>query len=355
MYHPLTWLVWLVTALLPALTTRNPLHLTILLLTVLGVYTALGTKSPLSRGWATFIRIGLILWGFTIAFDTLTAHYGETPLLHLPDALPLIGGPITLEAFVFGVISGMALVVLVLIFATFNAVVDYYQLLRWVPASLYQAGVVTGIALTFVPQTMASLQEIREAQILRGHRFRGVRDLLPLLVPLLTSGLERAIQLAESMEARGFGYVSRGAEGQGSQGEGAMGRVGLGVALLGACGGLFAYEYFGALRLPALAVVAGSFGLLVIVLRRMGRGVARSRYRHQPWHRRDTTVVVACALVLLSFGAAWATRPEALAYEVYPRVTWPPFEPLVALSLLPLLTPALVSYLQTEGTLTEAG
>jgi len=295
----------------------------------------------------TFIRISLILWGFTIAFDTLTAHYGETPLLHLPHQWPVVGGPITLEAFLFGIISGMALVALVLVFATFNAVVDHYQLLRWVPASLYQAGVVTSIALTFVPQTVASLQEIREAQTLRGHRFRGVRDLLPLLVPLLTSGLERAIQLAESMEARGFGHLSTGAEEHAlphlCPSAPLLNRAGLVVALLGVCAGLFAHEYFAALRLLALAVVAASLGMLVAVLRRMGRGVARSRYRHQPWQRRDTAVAVACALVLLAFGAVWVLRPGLLAYEPYPRATWPSFEPLVALSLLPLLTPAVVN------------
>jgi len=75
--------------------------------------------------------------------------------------------------------SGLALASLVLVFATFNTVVDHYRLLRMVPAAFYHAAVVAAIALTFVPQMVASLQDIREAQALRGHRFRGLRDLLP--------------------------------------------------------------------------------------------------------------------------------------------------------------------------------
>ncbi|HOA92648.1 MAG TPA: acetate--CoA ligase family protein, partial [Quisquiliibacterium sp.] len=70
---------------------------------------------------------------------------------------------------------------------------------------LHQAGVVSSIALTFVPQLIVSARDIREAQRIRGHRFRGRRDMLPLIVPLLTMALERAIGLAESMESRGFG------------------------------------------------------------------------------------------------------------------------------------------------------
>ena len=34
---------------------------------------------------------------------------------------------------------------------------------------------------------------IREAQAVRGHRVQGIRDWLPIVVPLLVSGLERAM------------------------------------------------------------------------------------------------------------------------------------------------------------------
>ena len=73
------------------------------------------------------------------------------------------------------------------------------------PAFIYQMGVVSAIAVGFVPQMVAAWQTIREAQQVRGHRVRGLRDLLPLIMPLLITALERAMQLAESMEARGFG------------------------------------------------------------------------------------------------------------------------------------------------------
>ena len=338
MYHPMTWLLWLAAAVVPTLATRNPLYLIILLLTIAIVYLALGTRSPLAASWGLFLRAGLLLWGTTFVFDTLTAHYGATVLFSLPRHWPVIGGRITLEAAVFGATSGLALVTLLLVFATFNALVDHHRLLRLLPPSLYQAGVVASIAMTFVPSTAASLKDIREAQAVRGHRFRGLRDLLPLFVPLVTSGLERAIQLAEAMEARGFSRVVTPA-----QASSRLRKLALTLAIL-ACGiALFGYSYWRPGRWPALALLAAGLALLLFTLCRMGRGTGRTRYRRELWRRRDTVVGVASGAVLATFLALLVLSPKVLAYPVYPRVNWPPFEPLVGLALLPLLAPALVA------------
>ncbi len=338
MYHSLTWLLWLVAAVVPALATRNPLYLIILLLTVTFVYMALGTQSPLAVSWGLFLRAGLLLWVTTFIFDTLTAHYGATVLFSLPRRWPVIGGRITLEAAVFGATSGLALVALLLVFATFNALVDHYRLLRLLPSSLYQAGVVASIAMTFVPSTAASLRDIREAQAVRGHRFRGLRDLLPLFVPLVTSGLERAIQLAEAMEARGFSRVVSSARTSSRRH-----KLIISVAMLACCMGLFGYSYWRPGRWLALALLAVGLTLLLFTLHRMGRGSGRTRYRRELWHRRDTIVGLASGVVLATFLALLVLWPEVLAYPVYPRVVWPPFEPLVGLALFPLIAPALVA------------
>ena len=129
-------------------------------------------------------------------------------LFTLPRNWPLIGGPITLEGLLYGLSGGASLFAVLLVFATFNLALDSHRLLRWLPSGLYQAGLVVSIALSFIPQLMSSLQEIREAQRVRGHQFRGVRDWIPLFVPLITTALERSLTLAESMEARGFGGIA---------------------------------------------------------------------------------------------------------------------------------------------------
>jgi energy-coupling factor transport system permease protein len=342
MYHPLTWLLWLAAAVVPALTTRNPLYLLILLLTIAVVYVALGARSPLASSWGVFLRAGLFLWGTTFLFDALTAHYGTTVLFSLPRSWPLIGGRITLEAVVFGMTSGLALITLLLIFAVFNTLVDHYRLLRLMPPFLYQAGVVASIALTFVPSTARSLREIREAQMVRGHRFRGLRDLLPLFMPLVTSGLERAIQLAEAMEARGFGRATAPAPASSS-----FYRLALAGTTLACCIGLFGYSYSPAGRWPSLALFFAGLSALLAVLHRMGRATGRTRYRRDLWRRRDTLVSLASGVVLMGFVGLLVLLPQALAYPIYPQVTWPSFEPLIGLALLPIIAPAVAAHYPT--------
>ena len=39
---------------------------------------------------------------------------------------------------------------------------------------------------------------------MRGNRMQGLRSWLPLFLPLLVGGIERSLQLAEAMTARGF-------------------------------------------------------------------------------------------------------------------------------------------------------
>ncbi|OGO04334.1 MAG: hypothetical protein A2Y73_03820, partial [Chloroflexi bacterium RBG_13_56_8] len=204
-YHPLAWLAWTLGAAIPALMIRNPLYLIIIALSSWLVYLAVEHNATLARSWGGLIRMGALVWLLTIPFNALMLHQGEHVFFRLPSHWPLVGGNLTWEAVAYGAASGLAIWVLLMIFSVFNVCVDASQLLRLAPPFLYQMGVVTSIALTFLPQMLVSAREIHEAQRVRGHRFRGWRDLLPLIVPLLTTSLEHAMQLAESMESRGFG------------------------------------------------------------------------------------------------------------------------------------------------------
>ncbi len=347
MYHTTTWLLWLVAALLPAMLTRNPLYLIILLLAVAVAYNTIGRLSPVVDSWRLFLKAGLILASFSILFNTLTVHYGETVLFTLPRFTLRIGqvtfldlgGRITLEALTFGLVSGLSLIVILLIFATFNVLVDHHQLLRSTPAFMYQTAMIASIAIAFVPQMVASLQDIREAQAIRGHRFRGLRDLLPLFVPLLTSGLERAIQLAESMEARGFGSEPSPR----TSGRGLLHRILIPVTLFGLLAGVFWYSYYSSSRWVGALVVLGSLGTLLANLVTIGRGVRRSRYRRELWRRRDTIVSVASIVAIVVIAGFWLLNTEALLFYPYPRVSLPSFNPLIGLVLMATVTPVLTA------------
>ncbi len=345
MFHPVAWLLWLGAAVLPAMFSQNPLYLGIVCLTAGIVYAVIRRRSPLAQSWSSFLKLGLTLIALTAPFNALVVHAGRLVLFTLPQAWPLVGGPITVEAIIFGASKALSLFTLLLLFAVFNCAVDQSHLLRWTPAFLFEAGLITSIALTFVPQTLHSAQEIREAQAIRGHRFRGVRDLLPLFVPLLTSGLERAMQLAESMEARGFGGSLQPL----SPRREALVKVATAMALLGLVSGFFTVTYFQGQQALGQVLLILSLIALALAFNIQSQRVRRTRYRHGVWQRRDTTLAAISAGVAVTVLVVRACTRASLTYYPYPPFSpWPPFNFLLGGALALLVAPAVLAGTRRE-------
>ena len=347
MYHTVTWILWLASALVPAMLTKNPLYLIILLVAVGVDYKLLGGDSPSVSSWQLLLKAGLVLTGFSIIFAALTAHHGETVLLTLPSLVVRfhgvtflrLGGDVTLEAVSYGLANGLNLMVVLVVFATFNTLVNHHQLLRSIPSFMYQTGVIASIAITFVPQMASSLKDIREAQAIRGHRFRGLRDLLPLFAPLLTSGLERSMQLAESMEARGFAEATR----PGGETRRLVHKALIPLALFTLLAGVFLYGYFASRRWIGALLAIGALLLLSGNLSVMGRRVQRSHYNRELWRRRDILVSAAAVASMAVMAAIWLFDAGSLLFYPYPQFAFPTFNPLVGLALLAAVVPVLAA------------
>jgi energy-coupling factor transport system permease protein len=339
-FHVGAWVAWLAAAAVPAFMLRNPLYLILILGAAWIVYAALGRSTSIGASWGSFVKVGIFFFVLAIPFNALSMHAGQIVLFSLPATWPIVGGPVTLEAIIAGAVNGLALLTILVVFAAFNAVVDHYQLLRATPAFLFQAGVVISIAITFVPQMLLCAKEIRQAQRIRGHRFKGVRDLLPLVIPLLANGLERAIQLAETMEARGFG----GAVDPLSRRQALLSQAATLGALLGLLVGLSILAFFPAANAWGWILSGLSTVGLLAILWLQGRRVHRTRYRRTRWQVRDLAVVLASAVVLAVVIAARLIVPETLYYSPYPPSSLlPPFNPWVGAALLLLALPALLA------------
>ncbi|MCL4869553.1 MAG: energy-coupling factor transporter transmembrane protein EcfT [Anaerolineae bacterium] len=320
------WLIWLLAAATFTILSRNPLYTTLILLVVAVVYHRVrprGAVFPFS-----WLRLGGFMLLIPALFYALSLSSGNTILARLPAQWPLIGGPITLEAMVLGASNGLLLFTLLLLFATFNRALPASELIRLTPRALHHLGIVVLIALTYIPETLAQGQRIREAQAIRGYELKGWRGWRPLLLPLLISGLERAMEVAEAMVARGYG--STGEQPHSTRRQMGM-LVGLAAAFLGWLLILVGIVWgWGAL-------VGGILWLLWLVWR-AGRQVTFSRYQQQTWQPWDGVVIIA-SLVPLPL-LLWLT-PATLLYIPFPRLTLPPFEPLWGAALLALLTPGL--------------
>ncbi len=346
--HSFVWLLWLIAGVV-AISTNPLLNLLVMAQAVLVAQTC-HTESPVGHAFGVFLRLGL---AFVVVRTLLSIipiggfSYGETSLVRLPEVgLPIwlgglqLGGTATLEMFVGGCVAGIRLWAVILVFGAFNAVADHYGLLRRLPRMLFHAGLITTIALTFVPHVILHLQTIRDAQRVRGHHFRTWRDGLPLIVPLLSGGLERSIQLAEAMDSRGYGRTTgyrRGAAW-------AQGAIILGLTLLAL--GLY-FGFTGTWQ----GWIAGAIGgiLAVGTLQWLGSGTRRTRYLRERWHTRDTLIVCASLVLIVGMTALRLLDRGGLLYTPLPRVRLPSFDPLTGALLLLLSTPALIALCNYEA------
>lgn len=330
------WLLWGAAASLPLLTGRHPVILLELLIIVIIVRsTCLHPAQALGWGW--LVRISALAVPIGMLFNMMTVHAGDQPMFTLPDDLPIIGGPVTWNAAVYGMLSGLTIVALVAVGTTVAAAIEWTALMRLLPARAGGLAVAGSVAWSFLPQLARSWREIRETQAARGHQWRGVRDAVPLVVPLLAGGLDRSVTMAEVLDARGFGVhtaTNRLARFQ------ALLTIG---ALTIAVAGLYLFAIGEVLLALGLAIGSCAFGLAALWSGRDNAAVLPTHYRETVWSGRDTAMTTAALIALATVAIALQLAPESLRYEPYPDITVPRAQPLVVLLLTGLIAPAVVA------------
>lgn len=327
----LPWFIWAFASMVIALSTRNPLYLALLLLVVLVVREPLRTSAQRGISIALFALFAIPV---SAVFNALSVHFGDTVLFAIPGNIPVFSGAFTLEALVYGATNGLMLTTVLAVFSTLNLAVVPREWMRFAPRSYQSVGMTLSIALSLVPQISQRIRAVREAQAIRGHRVRGLRDWLPLWMPLLTGGLEQSMQLSEAMVARGFGA----AQAEGS----ALSRqmlLAIGLAVLMA--GWLAQMLWPPLGIVGTGAMLCGAAVAVVSLFRHTQASPRTSYRDQRLTMRDGLVILACALALVGvFGPTLFGQPNTLAYYPYPTLSLPPFDVVVGGALLLLLVPA---------------
>lgn len=334
--HTWAWIGWLLAALVALSTTRNPLYILLILLCIAIVSLTLRSREDTAAPFVSPLRFTLVVVSLSALFNAAISHFGETILFHLPGQIPLIGGPITLEALVYGTITGLVLTGIFGSFTVLNQALPVRKLIRLVPRAFFPVAVVTSIAITFIPNTTRQYKQIREAQALRGHRLRGVGDWLPMVIPLLVGGLERAMQLAEAMTSRGF--ASGEAPGSDTRQRSVM-LAGLMILLSG-----WLLRLNNDLRIVGTVLmslgVASVLGMLVFI----GRSVPRTTYIREAWKGLDWLVSLGAVIVLATFlfPLPWVDK-STLHYQVYPLISLPGFDLRIGGAILGLLIPAITT------------
>jgi energy-coupling factor transport system permease protein len=122
---------------------------------------------------------------------------------------------VTIQGIAFGLGTALRLAVVVLAFALYTVVLDTDDQLELLSRLSFRSGLIVSLATRLFPvlsrdgRRIADAQRSRGVELDAGGRRARVAARLPLLGALSVQSLERAMDVAESMEARGYGRPGR--------------------------------------------------------------------------------------------------------------------------------------------------
>lgn len=338
--HPMAWWVWAIGCAVAVSLVSNPLLLVMVTGLVWVVVTERRTRAPWARAAGAYLVMALVVIGIRMVFQMVMgvnrtgAVLFRLPRLQLPAwaAGITLGGPVTVDGLLYTLYDSLRLGAMLLCVGAANALANPKRALKAVPPALYQVSVALVVALSVAPQLVESVQRVRRARRLRGGQGQGWHAVRAVVVPVLEDAIERSLQLAAGMEARGYGRTHA---------QEPVGRL-VTSCLLGATT-LVTFGTFLLLGIPDsspwswLCLVLGLL-LAWFGLRRSGQRLAVTRYRPDAWGRPEW---------VLCFGALAAALATAWLVQAAPAVAnpstsppeWPMLDPRVLTVLAAVALP----------------
>ena len=339
--HAITWLVWALAAAAAVELAPNPAYVAVVIVICAVVVAAHGRGDGLARAFPLLVAVGVSFAVLRIGLTVATTHglhpdhvLFTTPSFTLPRLLGgfEVGGTVELAVLLQAAAESFTIVGIMAVFGAFNAVVSHHELVRSAPRAFYEPGLVVTVAVAFVPATIATVQRVREADLARtGGRRAGRGRMLRLSVPVLETGMEQAMSLAESMDARGFAAQGGGPAEQTAGWlliVGLLSLAGSFVALVGRAGAVAGFTAaVGVAALATAAVVAS-------------RAAERSRYRPRPMAGADRVVCIVSLIAPAVLIVLAAGHDHSLVWSATP-LHLPGLNAVALLALMALAIPGL--------------
>ncbi|MFF2446450.1 energy-coupling factor transporter transmembrane component T [Neobacillus sp. NPDC058068] len=200
-HHPFIHLLYYGCVGLNVMLFLHPIFLITAIILLLLINLLHGNKEKVKKSFPFFIVMGLIV----MILNPFFVHRGSNILFYFRD------NPITLEALLYGVVMAFMLISILVLFLSFNHVLNGRKFMFLFSKVWPQLGLLLMLTIRFVPLFIRRWREIYEVQKVRNYsmsqgtvKTRAKVGML-YMQKLLTWSLEEALQSAESMKARGYG------------------------------------------------------------------------------------------------------------------------------------------------------
>ncbi|HEX5310112.1 MAG TPA: energy-coupling factor transporter transmembrane component T [Solirubrobacteraceae bacterium] len=200
-------------ALVPAaLANDSPIVLTAVLATVLTAGVLAGVGWELWRS----LRVAAIVAVPIVAVNVLVSRQGLTVFARLGDLGPFGQGDLTVEALVYGASIALKVTILMLATTIASLAVDPDELLRGARRLSFRSALTVSLATRMLPVLAGDARRLADAQRTRptteadgDSRAGRARRRTRLIGAVVASSLDRALDVAATLELRGFAHGRR--------------------------------------------------------------------------------------------------------------------------------------------------
>jgi len=205
---------WTVALIAAALACESPFVLAALV----GAIVAAGVAVGVGRQVIRSLRMAAIVALPIVVVNVLVSRDGLTVFLRLGDLGPFGQGDLTVEALLYGVVIALKVSLLMLATTLGSLAVDPDELLRGVRRLSFRSALTASLATRMIPVLAGDARRLAEALRTRDSRAREgnpltratrTRTQVTLVSAILSSSLDRSLDVAATLELRGFAEARR--------------------------------------------------------------------------------------------------------------------------------------------------
>lgn len=199
-FHPIVSFSFFIGVIVLTLVFSNSVYGALSFLCAFGYTVRLKGKNAVSFFLKFIISIVLL----AAIFNMLFSHYGNTVIFFVKEI------NFTLEALTAGLFTGIMIGAVMAWFSAYNEIITADKFMALFGGFAPNLALLFSMILRFIPLMVKTANEIKEAHIGLGYETKGLKNTLTRFSALISISLEKSIETADTMKARGFGTKKRG-------------------------------------------------------------------------------------------------------------------------------------------------